>query len=196
MPIECLHMTTLEVAHSRTDEEISILMSKLEPHVKHITDYTADHRTRLLNPMITFDASALALSFVPAAGESRPYSEDLYTYLHLRRDIYDLCTAAGVPLGSRYVLPSSHFTLGRFVSQEDFWQQASGTSKFSQEALQSFVHKIDELNDWLKSTYWPHHGTTMPKEGIWDVGEEQGLECRAGSLWYGGGNRVRLGEGF
>ena len=64
MPPEKLHMTTLEVAHSRTAEDIENLLSKLRPYLEQITDYTYDHPTRLVKPLVSFDKSALALSLV------------------------------------------------------------------------------------------------------------------------------------
>jgi len=34
-----------------------------------MTDYTLTHRARLIKPMLSYDGAALALSFLPAAGE-------------------------------------------------------------------------------------------------------------------------------
>jgi hypothetical protein len=28
------------------------------------------------------------------------------------------------------------------------------------------------------------------------VGQEKGLDCRQGTLWYGGGETIRIGKGF
>ncbi len=68
----------------------------------------------------------IAVSFLPAAGETvvspppvapepdhQAYLSDEYTYHHLRRDIFDIAREAGVDVGSRYVVPSAHITLGR-----------------------------------------------------------------------------------
>ena len=187
-------MTTLEIAHSQTEKQISMLLAMLQSCVESVTDYPYHHRTRLVKPLISFDASALALSFIPAAGEGRPESKDSFTYLHLRRDVYDLCISSGVPVVSRYVVPSCHLTIGRFVSQEDFCSKSGGFSSFDHSLVQNFVQKVDELNKWLKTAYWPSREEDLPLE--WLIGEGNGLECRRGTLWYGGGEKIRLGRGF
>ncbi|KAK3045627.1 hypothetical protein LTS18_013660, partial [Coniosporium uncinatum] len=96
MPLEHLHMTALEITHSRTKAEIQTLVEQLKPAVSKIVNYTLDHRARLIKPMIGYDASAIALSFVPAAGEALPearaVTDDAYTYHHLRRDLFALST--------------------------------------------------------------------------------------------------------
>ena len=64
--------------------------------------------------------------------------------------------------------------------------------------MRRFVEHIDEINRWLEKEYWPkndYDGTW--KAGIqWIVGEEKGLDCRAGTVWYGGGRTEMLGDGF
>lgn len=132
--------------------------------------------------MLSYDASALALSLLPA-------SADPYTYHHLRRDIYALCTDAGVTIASRYTVPSAHLTIARFVTQADITSQAAIDSQ----KTQKLVDRIEELNAWLQSEYWPREGAGA---GEWIVGEEVGLDCRKGTLWYGGGETVRLGKRF
>jgi len=111
MPQDCLHITVLEITHSKTTEEIQQLVDVMHSKIPSITNYTFDHRARLVKPMIGFDASALALSFVPAAGEpsnrGRTKDDDSYTYHHLRRDLYSLCQDTGVTVDSRYVVPVS-----------------------------------------------------------------------------------------
>lgn len=69
MPQDCLHTTTLEITHSKTREEIEELVAVFGENARPIADYPAGHRTRLIKPVIGFDASAIALSFVPVAGE-------------------------------------------------------------------------------------------------------------------------------
>lgn len=138
--------------------------------------------------MISYDASALALSLLPA-------SADPYTYHHLRRDIYALCTDAGVTIASRYTVPSAHLTIARFVTQADITSPAGTTEQaaIDNQKTHKLVDRIEELNAWLQSEYWPREGAGA---GEWIVGEEVGLDCRKGTLWYGGGETVRLGTGF
>ncbi|KAF2477963.1 AAA-domain-containing protein [Lindgomyces ingoldianus] len=189
MPQDCLHMTALEITHSRTTKEIQSLVDIMKDKVPTITDHTFKHRARLIKPMIGFDASALALSFVPAAGEGLPsgrtLKDDQFTYHHLRRDLHDLCRETGVQVDSRYVVPSSHLTIGRFIRPEDF---ATETGAPEPRKMDAFIKKIEEINEWLEVEYWPRgNGDKIPAGGEWIVGEEKGLNCRMGALWYGGG---------
>lgn len=198
MPRDCLHITVLEVTHSKTEGEIQQLVDQIKDHVQGITNYTFDHRARLVKPMIGYDASALALSFVPAAGEGLPLGrtvdDDKFTYHHLRRDIFELCRDAGVQVDSRYVVPSSHLTIARFIDEKDF---ADNNGEPDPNKMKLFVRKIEELNQWLENSFWPEHNEgNIPAGGEFSVGEEQGLDCRMGTLWYGGGRSVHCGRGY
>ncbi|KAI9739085.1 MAG: hypothetical protein M1834_007298 [Cirrosporium novae-zelandiae] len=201
MPPNNLHMTTLEVAHSLTADQIESLIQKLEPKIPEITDYPMEHRARLIRPVLSFDNSALALSWVPAAGEAlsdqRTSQDDAYTYHHLRRDIFDLSSSTGLNIGSRYVVPSAHLTIGRFVTHSDFQMAGTkGGEAVDPEKIKKWISKIQEINGWLREEYWPREGENIKAGGEWIVGEEKGLECRKGRLWYGDGERIRLGQGF
>lgn len=199
MPLGSLHMTALEITHSVSASEIDSLVSILQAKIPHITDYTDTHRARLVKPMLSYDSSALALSFVPAAGEGmgvrREKEVDGYTYHHLRRDLYEICTKTGVTIASRYTVPSAHLTIGRFITQQDIardgeQEQVDGLK------VQKLVERIEEINAWLEREYWPIEGHGIALGGEWTVGEEKGLDCRRGTLWYGGGETIRLGKGF
>lgn len=200
MPQDNLHLTALEITHSQTAPEIASLVSTIQPSVATITDYTVNHRARLVKPTVGFDSSALALSFVPAAGEpssvdpGRTAEQDKFTYHHLRRDLYELCEKTGIKINSRYVVPSSHLTIGRFIDPKDF-NDENGVHDGTK--MQQFIRKIEEINGWLEKEFWPeHHDGKIPAGGEWLVGEEQGLICRSGTLWYGGGETVHHGKGF
>ena len=148
--------------------------------------------------MLSYDASAIALSFVPAAEEDGRY-DDAYTYHHLRKDIFGLCKETGVEIGSRYIVPSAHLTIGRFVTQTDFSRidnDGGATSQLDGERLLSWVNLIEELNLWLQQEFWPVEDSSIPKGGEWFVGAEKGLECRRDRVWYGGGTSLRVGKGF
>jgi hypothetical protein len=195
-----MHMTTLEVAFSKTPQEIAALVSQLRPSIPSITSYTRTHRSRLVKPMISYDLSAFALSFVPASGEQptspSPVEPDLppeeitqgdaYTYHHLRRDIFDKVSGGGVQVGSRYEVPSAHITLGRYLVQGDH---------DTPEQRRRWVEAIDEINEWLEREIWDKRDS-MGFVGEWVVGQEKGLEARNGTLWYGGGRAIMMGEGF
>ena len=189
-------MTVLEVTHSKTEAEIEHLVDVMDSKVPEITDFTREHRARLVKPMLSYDAAAIALSFLPAAGEgfleTKADGADTYTYHHLRRDIYGLCKSTGVEVASRYVVPSSHLTIARFVTQEDILGK-DGNS-IGRDKVEGLVGKLDEINAELRSEYWSQDSLT--NGGSWIVGEEKGLVNRRGTLWYGGGHSHHEGKGF
>ncbi|KAH7410247.1 P-loop containing nucleoside triphosphate hydrolase protein [Phaeosphaeria sp. MPI-PUGE-AT-0046c] len=194
MPRDNLHITVLEVTHSKTSPEIQSIVDGIRDKAPAITNYTLDHRSRLIKPLIGYDASALALSFVPAASEGvqsdRKPEDDKYTYHHLRRDVFGLLRDAGAQIDSRYVVPSSHLTIGRFINTKDFTDKdgAHDASK-----MKAFIKKIEEINGWLEKEFWPEHNNgKIPEGGEFNVGQETGLHCRMGTLWYGGGEEVGL----
>ncbi|KAJ7472673.1 RNA ligase/cyclic nucleotide phosphodiesterase [Mycena latifolia] len=179
VPETALHITALEVAHSRTADEIAALVPKLRATARAIMNHPLTHRTRLVRPVLSFDTSALALSFLPAPGS------DGYTYHHLRRDLFDAARAAGAELHSQYFVPSAHVTIGRFIRVEDVCTEGN----VDPEMVRRLVERIDELNAWLAHEVWPTDG------GEWDVGEETGLEWRIGLVWYGcGGETLMVGR--
>ena len=196
MPIDCLHMTTLEIKDSTTEDEVQKLIDVLQPRMKDIVNYTHNHHARLVKPLLGFDASALALTFVPAAGEGSNVVNDSYSYHHLRRDLYALCKSTGVTIASRYTIPSSHITIARFVTERDFSVKQELGLVLSQAQMSKWIDAIERVNQWLQATYWPARGKTIPEGGQWLVGQERGLDCRIGTCWYGGGKTWQLGRGF
>ncbi|KAI4170891.1 MAG: hypothetical protein LQ343_004655 [Gyalolechia ehrenbergii] len=198
MPIDCLHMTTLEITHSLTAPEVGDIFNRMSDKIPEITDYTYNHRARLIKPKLSYDTAAIALSFEPAAGESpsdgRIPEADDYTYHHLRRDLYNLSKNTGVEVASRYVVPSAHLTIARFVSQTDI--SAQGDDRPDPGRVESMLNHIEKINRELHDEYGPKEGGTIKPGGQWVVGQEKGLDCRKGTLWYGGGETVRLGTGF
>ncbi|KAI1380680.1 RNA ligase/cyclic nucleotide phosphodiesterase [Hypoxylon crocopeplum] len=201
MPTHRMHITTLEIAFSRTAAEIEALKETLKPAIPHIASFTHRHRSRLVKPMISYDLSAFALSFLPAAGEpslspppvapdsvaqsSGVKKGDPYTYHHLRRDMWDEARDAGVTVSSRYVVPSAHITLGRYLTDADH---------ATPDQRRAWVDAIDEINAWLEAEVWDNVDSELL--GEWVVGQEKGLDVRVGTLWYGGGRSVLVGEGF
>lgn len=198
MPTYRMHLTALEVAFSKTPQEIEALVSTLRPAIPAITSYTHLHRSRLVRPLISYDLSAFAVSFLPAAGDkvlSPPPAGvdttetitggDEYTYHHLRRDLFDKVQDAGLEVGSRYQVPSAHITLGRYLSEKDH---------DTPEKRKRWVEAIDAVNKWLMEEVWDKEDAEFT--GEWIVGQEKGLDARNGTLWYGGGRTILLGEGF
>jgi hypothetical protein len=198
MPIDNLHLTVLEITHSKTAPEIDSLASKLQPKIQEIVNISSsssDKRARLIKPSIGFDAAAIALSFVPAAGEDLPQNRqkehDNFTYHHLRREVYAKCSETGVKVDSRYVVPSAHLTIGRFIKTTDFEKDG----KVDAEKMKELVRVIEDANVWLKE-FWPNENSGIRDGGEWIVGEGKGLDMRMGTVWYGGGKSVMVGQGF
>jgi hypothetical protein len=200
MPLLDLHLTALEITFSLTAPEITTIISALgAPAYTEMVNYPFSHRARLIKPALSYDGAALALSFLPAAGESLPpasaitssdsrtQEDDNFTYHHLRRDLFNLARKTGVSVDSRSVVPSSHVTIGRFLTQGDH---------DSPQKMQKFIHKLEDLNMWLEEEYWPREGKARMENAEWLVGQEKGLDFRRGTLWYGGGETVTLGKGF
>ncbi|KAI5858470.1 RNA ligase/cyclic nucleotide phosphodiesterase [Tricharina praecox] len=178
MPRENLHLTVLEITHSTTAEFIETLIERMKPGLEKIVNHPKTHRARLVKPMLSFDAAALAVSFVPAAGKE----SDEYTYHHLRRDFYAMSKGANVGVTSRYIVPSAHITIARFVTSKDHEDESGAVDRAK---MQAWMEKVWEINQEIEN--W---------EGEWFVGEDRGIDCRGGRLWYGGGETVMKAEGF
>ncbi|KAL9623945.1 MAG: hypothetical protein Q9204_007910 [Flavoplaca sp. TL-2023a] len=167
--------------------------------IREITDYPFAHRARLIKPMLSYDTAAIALSFVPAANEALPdgrhESADAYTYHHLRRDLYEISKSTGVEIASRYVVPSAHLTIARFVTQADIAASEDDETP-DLPKVQKLLDQIEKINADLRNRYWPKDDERILAGGEWIVGQEKGLDCRKGTLWYGGGQTIRLGKGF
>lgn len=204
MPPHRMHLTTLEVTHSRTPAEIAEIVTQMRSTIPALANFTFAHRSRLVKPMVSYDLAAFAMSFLPAAGEpvtSPPPAapagsssggadgghdvDDSYTYHHLRRDVFDLARTTGVDVDSRYVVPSAHITLGRYLTQQD---HATPSTR------EKWTRTIDEINAWLEKEVWDSAQASFV--GEWIVGQERGIDARSGRLWYGGGRTILMGEGF
>ena len=193
-------MTTLEIRSALTGLEIDEIASSLERTglVGELVNYTLAHRARLVKPIISYDTSAIALSFVPAAGEEdhNAYSgkDDLFTYHHLRSDLYNIVTRSGCPIAARYTVPSAHITIARFIAPSDSQNGESDPPKEFEKKASRLIDKIDDLNHELRSNVWRRLGD--PSQGQWVVGHEKGLELMKGRTWYGVGDSIVLGKGF
>ncbi|KAL3439509.1 RNA ligase/cyclic nucleotide phosphodiesterase [Aspergillus tetrazonus] len=200
-PPESLHITMLEIVNSRTREEVDALAERLlqDGTALKLVNYTYDNNycVRLVKPIISYDASAMALSFVPATSEAtaadKQQPEDAYTYHHLRRDLAATVLESGVGLAARYIVPSAHITIARFVTQDGFLLDGG---KVDRNSVAELVQRIERINAILRKEYWRQEGgegSTRAK-GEWVVGQEQGLEFNKGTSWYGGGDKVLVGR--
>ncbi|KAL2039770.1 hypothetical protein N7G274_007629 [Stereocaulon virgatum] len=191
MPPDCLHLTVLEMAHSRTEAEIAAMAQEMEGKIPKIVDFTYYHCARLVKPMLNYDTAAIALSFLPAARESLPgyqITSDAYNSHHLRPHLSALCESAGIEVASRYVVQSAHLTIARFVTQ--IGHAKEGDLGPESKYVAGLIKKLEDLNVNHKSLYWGKEADD------WTVGTEKGLVCRRGTVWYGGGETLHQGRGF
>ncbi|KAF9885287.1 hypothetical protein FE257_013088 [Aspergillus nanangensis] len=204
-PQDYLHMTTLEIASSRTPEDVEKLVSQLQRSgvLSDLVDYIFTHPTRLVKPVVSFDATAMALSFVPSAGEKTDVSQsgsacdDTYTYHHLRRDLFDRVAGTGIVMNPRYIAPSAHITIARFITQEGFQTKgADGKSTVDRESVAALVETIEQINADIQKKYWAQGGGVVAVKGEWRVGQEKGLELSTGASWYGGGEGILFGRAY
>lgn len=73
MPREDMHTTVLEVVHSVTMEEVMDLANKLAPIIDNLIALPKrEYGCTLFKPMVSFDAAAIALSFVPCGETAAP----------------------------------------------------------------------------------------------------------------------------
>ncbi|KAF4270324.1 hypothetical protein KXW98_003691 [Aspergillus fumigatus] len=188
-PPDFLHTTVLEIASSRTPLEVDSFVSHLEQSgvIPGLVNYTFNHRARLVKPVVSFDASAMALSFVPAAGEpsrwSRSVDDDNYTYHHLRRDLYAGVAATGLQPKARYLVPSAHITIARFITHDGFLLEkfgSGGEPVYDCDRVAALVDKIEQINHEIQAKHWPGENRTVSAGAEWIVGEETGLELCKG----------------
>lgn len=175
------------------DQAVSFIEEKLS--LPDIVNYTLTHRARLVRPVVSYDATALALSFLPAAGEgsSGQYSsDDSYSYHHLRRDICEITSQSGRQFGSRYTVPSAHLTIARFAVPPGLNKEAE--ANLLCERASRIISQIESINQELQSDDWPRFGN--PSQGEWWVGQETGLDINKDRTWYGRGTSVHVGKGF
>lgn len=195
MPPENLHMTTLEMMSARTAPEVDEVVTFLqeEAPLQELVNYTLTHRAPLGHPIVSYDASALALSFVPIASRAEVEEGDgNYSYHHLRSDLYDLVTRSGCQIRARYTVPSAHLTIARFVMPVGSTEVEE--LEVTYEMAVKLVEKIEDINQELRSDHWKKFGS--PSRGEWTVGQERGLELNKGVAWYGTGDAVLIGEGI
>ena len=168
-------MTVIELAHSKPPEELARHVEQVKPHAAKLTAYATEHHAGLDRPMLSLDDTAVALTFLHV-------ESDRYTYLHLRRDLANICADNGVEVSSKYYNTSCHITFARFAKTSDLQDK---------ESLGTWVQKIQSINHWLKDEYWPNGDRGKFSPGLrWIVGAGRGIEVRKGRLWYGDGQPV------
>ncbi|KAJ5788171.1 Ribosomal protein L44e [Penicillium paradoxum] len=184
VPPDHLHMTTLEIRSALTGPEIDEIADVLGKSdvLEELANYTFTHRARLVKPVISYDTSAIALSFVPAAGEEERSrcsgKDDHFTYHHLRSDLYNKVTQSGCPIAARYTVPSAHITIARFITPSGNKDQKLDSPNEVEKKAKKLINEIEDLNQELRSDVWRTLGN--PSQGEWVVGHEKGLELIKG----------------
>ena len=143
-PPENLHMTLLEVAHSRPEKEIESLVHTLKPKMEAINSITVKGPV-LKHPLLCFDANAVALSFT----SSYP------THTKLRESLYDFVTHHGVDILPRYAGPSAHITIARFKEQ------------LSTEDVKHMLKTIASINKSMPNHEWKITSASLSSGIIW-----------------------------
>lgn len=163
-PAPFLHLTLLEVTHSTSPPALAALLAVplLQSTLAKLPDIPATLPCTLYRPQLNVDPTALSLSFLPRASAASPS-----TYHHLRRALFASYHSSGAAPASnaRYVHPSAHITLARFLRPLDPC---------------ALVEAVADVNAWLAQL--------GDDEGVWSVGEEGGVQVRTGPVWYGGGD--------
>lgn len=143
-PPENLHMTLLEVAHSRPEKEIESLVHVLKPKMEAINSIAAEGPV-LKHPLLCYDANALALSFT----SSNP------THTKLRETLYDFATRNGVDILPRYAGPSAHITIARFKQP------------LSAEDVNHMLETIASTNNFMPNHEWKITSASLSSGLIW-----------------------------
>lgn len=130
-PSEYLHMSVLEIANSSTQNRIKQIVNILMPHIDQLLTI-ANNGPELSNPLICFDATAIALTFT---------SVDR-SHIKYRLELFDSVTSYGVDIHTRYHAPSAHISIIRFV--EDICE----------DDLMALLDQIQVINSSLVKTKW------------------------------------------
>ena len=100
-----LHLTLVEICHSRAEEEAQHLASAVQSIVPFFLERQQQPAAVLDDPVLIHDSSGAALNFLPR-------DEQLQ---HLRQALRDELALHGITITSRYAPTSAHITLLRYV---------------------------------------------------------------------------------
>lgn len=182
IPAEDMHLSVVEIAHRHT-----------VPFLREVSSFIGDEMlgtllsvpsTRqppvLIKPMLLFDKSGVALSFVPAVAEN--------TYHHLRTQLHTMLLVMGMAIDTCYTAPIAHITIARFV-EDTLFSSYVDSPKTREEQVHAWVDLISAVNRDLRRKYWGEGG----EAGLqWAVGKELGLEAQLGYIKFGRPRRMAL----
>ncbi|CUM65865.1 uncharacterized protein PRCAT00003515001 [Priceomyces carsonii] len=131
LPPELLHLTVLEIALLLPKSSIMKIVEEVLPHIETILRIANDGPV-LNEPLICFDSNAIAVSFTSVGKCSSRYRQDVFESVSL----YD------IKAQPRYLSPTMHITIVRFVKELD------------EEDIKSLLQKVDELNSSIQNFEW------------------------------------------
>ncbi|RKU41447.1 hypothetical protein DL546_001881 [Coniochaeta pulveracea] len=99
----------------------SFIGDKLLEKLLSVPATPGHHFPRLIKPMLLFDKSEIALSFLPDVAE--------YTYHHLRTQLHTMLIETGMAIDTCYTAPIAHITIARFVEGTLFTPFAGGLGR-------------------------------------------------------------------
>jgi hypothetical protein len=133
-PSSDLHLTLLEITHSQSPEEASLLASIVRSHIDRLMEDLTIPELR--SDVLVFDPSASALSFLPADDRLRT----------VRQSLRERLASLGIAAAPRYLSESAHLTFMRYIRPLDC-------------RLQDWVYKLSSAPaptgiSWLLSEVW------------------------------------------
>uniref|UniRef100_A0A060SX19 ARAD1A05280p n=1 Tax=Blastobotrys adeninivorans TaxID=409370 RepID=A0A060SX19_BLAAD len=157
---DLLHLTLMEIIHSQPEAELARYVDNhdLKGVLKSVDNLLQERQFKLHAPSVSIDANGIALSFVTAPDSGVPSSG------HLRYDLFNVLTSAGITPAPRYAGPSCHVSLGRY------------SQVLTQSEIQALIGEVSKLNGWLAD-----------EKVCWTIDKAQ---FTIGKTWYGGGDRI------
>jgi hypothetical protein len=181
IPAEDMHLSVVEISHRHTIHFLRNVYSFIGDELLGKLLSTLDGQPPvLIKPMLLFDRSGVALSFVPALAEN--------TYHHLRTRLHTMLLETGMAIDTCYTAPIAHVTIARFVEDTLFKPSLYGP-KTKEEQVRAWDDLISAVNRDLRRKYW---GDRDGAGFEWAVGKELGLEAQLGYIKFGRPRRIAL----
>jgi len=103
-PPSDLHLTLVEICHSRSPEEANSIAGVVGSEIRRIAAMTSPPKVD--SPMLVFDSQAVALNFLPTDDALQD----------ARQSILERLSTLGISTDSRYEIRSAHVTLMRYIT--------------------------------------------------------------------------------
>lgn len=133
-PSTDLHLTLVEICHSRTTSDAKRIAEGILPQINFVLENLSS--PKLDSPMLTFSARGVALNFLPSD----------HTLQNIRCSIRERLRQIGFPIAARYEATSAHLSLMRYIS----------SLQNILEKWVSYLCKAPQCQDlnWTLSTLW------------------------------------------